>query len=81
MTKREKRLTAIRRNPHGVRVDEACAAAEIIGFRHQGGEGSHKVYVRDDEPMIMNFQNRNGLIAEYQARQLIAMIEKYGENQ
>jgi hypothetical protein len=29
--------------------------------------------------MQLNFQNRNGKIAPYQARQLIAMIEKYGD--
>ncbi len=29
--------------------------------------------------MILNFQNRQGLIAEYQAKQLIAMLNKYEE--
>jgi hypothetical protein len=27
--------------------------------------------------MLLNFQNRNGKIKPYQARQLIAMIDKY----
>jgi len=31
--------------------------------------------------MLLNFQNRDGRIPPYQARQLIAMIEKYGEEQ
>ena len=28
-------------------------------------------------PTLLNFQNRNGKIKPYQARQLIAMIDKY----
>ncbi len=81
MTKREKRLAAIRCNPCEVRFDDACTAAEMIGFSHKGGEGSHRVYAHKDEPTILNFQNRQGLIPTYQARQLIAMLDKYEEEQ
>lgn len=77
MTKRDKRLQAIRHNPRDVRFDDACAAAEMVGFLRRGGEGSHRVYSREGEPLILNFQNRQGLIAEYQAKQLIAMLDKY----
>ena len=79
MTKREKLLTAIRNNPKSVRYDDACKAAESLGFALLGGEGSHRVYAKQGEPMILNFQNRQGLIAEYQAKQLIAMIDQYEE--
>lgn len=79
MTKRDKRLRAIRNNPQDVRFDDACSAAETVGFRLKGGEGSHRVYAREGEPMILNFQNRQGLIAEYQAKQLITMLDKYEE--
>lgn len=79
MTKRDKRLQAIRHNPRDVRFEDACAAAEMIGFHRRGGEGSHRVYSREGEPLILNFQNRQGLIAEYQAKQLIAMLDKYEE--
>ncbi len=78
MTRREKRLAAIRNNPKGVRFEDACGAAEAIGFVKAGGKGSHAVYARAGEPMILNFQNRNGYIPPYQARQLIAMMDKYG---
>lgn len=77
MSRREKLLDAIRRNPKAVRFEDACKAAGMIGFSLHGGEGSHRVYKRDGEPVILNFQNRKGWIAEYQARQLIRMIEKY----
>lgn len=77
MTRREKRFASIRNNPKAVRFDDACAVAEAIGFSRKAGEGSHRVYGRVDEPTILNFQNRQGLIAEYQAKQLIAMMDKY----
>ncbi len=54
--------------------------AESIGFVLRGGEGSHRVYGRDGEPTILNFQNRNGLIAEYQARQLLKMMDCYEDD-
>lgn len=34
---------------------------------------------RTGEPVGLNFQNRDGFIPPCQARQLIAMIEKYGD--
>ncbi|MFO1352602.1 MAG: type II toxin-antitoxin system HicA family toxin [Gammaproteobacteria bacterium] len=77
MTKRNKQLEAIRNHPKAVRFDDACKVAELIGFVNRGGEGSHRVYARVGEPMILNFQNRKGLIAEYQAKQLIKMLDKY----
>jgi predicted RNA binding protein YcfA (HicA-like mRNA interferase family) len=79
MTKREKLLTAIRNNPKSVRYEDACKLADLLGFTLRGGEGSHRVYAKPGEPVILNFQNRRGLIAEYQARQLIAMIDRHEE--
>lgn len=78
MSRKEKLLAAIRANPKAVRFEDACKATELVGFAFHGGEGSHRVYKRDDEPVILNFQNRKGLIAEYQAKQLIGMLDKYG---
>lgn len=77
MTRREKLLAAIRNNPKGVRFTDACRAAEAIGFVRAGGKGSHVVYARAGEPTILNFQDRNGDIPPYQARQLIEMLDKY----
>jgi predicted RNA binding protein YcfA (HicA-like mRNA interferase family) len=78
MSRKEKLLAAIRANAKTVRFEDACKAAELIGFSFHGGEGSHRVYKRDGEAVILNFQNRKGLIAEYQAKQLIQMVDKYG---
>lgn len=71
-------LEAISANPKGVRFGDACKAAQALGFVHKGGAGSHRAFARPGETMLLNFQNRNGFIPPYQARQLIAMIEKYG---
>ena len=53
--------------------------AELLGFIHKGGKGSHRAFARPGEREALNFQNRNGRIPEYQASQLIAMFEKYGD--
>lgn len=54
--------------------------ARTLGFTHEGGQGSHRVFKRKGEQTQLNFQNRNGLIPAYQAHQLVAMIRKYGED-
>ena len=77
MTRREKLLAAIRNNPKGVRFGDACKAAETIGFIRASGKGSDTVYAKTEEPAILNFQDRNGYIPPYQARQLIEMLDKY----
>ncbi len=78
MSRKDKLLVAIRRNPKAVRFDDACKVARMLGFVHESGKGSHRVFKRSGEPVQLNFQNRGGCIPTYQARQLIAMIEKYG---
>lgn len=52
-----------------------------MGFVHKGGAGSHLAFARTGEPVGLNFQNRGGFIPPYQARQLAAMMEKYGDIQ
>lgn len=79
MSRKDKLLVAIRRNPKAVRFEDACKVAEMLGFARKGERGSHCTYGRPDEPLLLNFQNRNGYIASYQAKQLIEMVEKYGD--
>ena len=78
MMKREKLLETIRNNPKAVRFDDACKVAEWMGFAHKSGNGSHMVFSKSGEPMVLNFQNRDGCIYPYQARQLIEMLNKHG---
>lgn len=72
-----KLAASVRNNPKGVRFDDACKIAEAMGFTAKGGKGSHRAFARVGEPTLLNFQNRGGKIPPYQARQLIAMMEKY----
>lgn len=80
MGKLPKLLLGIVNNPKSVRFADACKAAEALGFVHKGGFGSHRAIARSGEPTLLNFQNRDGSIPVYQARQLIAMIEKVGDD-
>ncbi|MFO1428924.1 MAG: type II toxin-antitoxin system HicA family toxin [Candidatus Competibacteraceae bacterium] len=70
-------IEAIRNNPKSVRFEDACNMARPLGFIHTGGKGSHQVFKKPGEPEQLNFQNRNGCIPPYQARQLLAMMRKY----
>ena len=79
MNSKAKLLSAIRANPQDVRFADACRAAELLGFVHKGGAGSHRAFARAGEPVLLNFQNRGGKIPPYQARQLVVMIDKYGD--
>jgi hypothetical protein len=74
-----KLLAGNRANPRHVRFTDACRAARLLGFVHEGGRGSHKVFKRKGEPVQLNFQDRGGLIPPYQARQLVRMIDRYGQ--
>lgn len=77
MSSRDKLLNAIRNNPKDVRFDDACKVAGWLGFDRKGGKGSHRAFQRPGEATALNFQNHKGKIPVYQARQLIAMIDKY----
>ncbi len=75
----KKLLASIRNNPKDVRFNDACKVAESLGFVHKGGKGSHRAFSRSGEQIGVNFQDRNGKTPVYQARQLIAMMDKYGK--
>jgi len=79
MTKRDKLIDGIRNNPKDVRFDDACRAAVQIGFVHSRTSGSHHAFSRPGEPELLNFQDRDGKIKPYQARQLVKMLDKYDE--
>ena len=76
MSKLGKLLESVRNNPLDVRFDDACMVAMSLGFEKKGGKGSYIVFGREDTKDIVNFQNRNGRIPTYQAKQLIKMIGK-----
>jgi hypothetical protein len=79
VSQKQKLIARIRNNPRDVRFEDACKVAKWLGFVHEGRSGtSHKSYSRTGELDGLNFQStRDGRIPAYQAKQLIAMIDKY----
>ena len=77
MATREKLIASIRGSAKNVRYDDACKVAEWLGFSAKAQKGSHAAYSKPGEPDLLNFQNRDGMIKPYHAKQLQRMIEKY----
>lgn len=77
MSKREKLLQSILDNPKDVRYEDACRAAELIGFDAKGQTGSHNSFSKSGDPEGLNFQNHKGKIVPYQAKQLGNKIREY----
>lgn len=80
MSQRAKLIAKVRHNPKDVAFGDACRLAELLGFKAKGQKGSHCAFSRPGEQMLLNFQNHKGKIKFYQARQLIDMIDKYGDD-
>ncbi len=80
MNTKAKLLAGILSNPRQVRFEDACRAAREIGFELKGGQGSHVTFGRQGEMTLLNFQNRNGVIPAYQAKQLAEMIRRYSDD-
>ncbi len=78
MSKKAKLIAQILANPANVRYEDACKVARWLGFEAKGGKGSHTVFVHPTG-MMLNFQNRCGMILAYQADQLIRAIEQLRE--
>jgi hypothetical protein len=79
VTKKQKLLLAILANQRDVRFSDACKAAELLGFTFRGIRGSHTTFSKPGEPWQPNFQNRNGTIPTYQAKQLANYIREHPE--
>jgi hypothetical protein len=77
VSKREKLIQSVLDNHKDVRFDDACKVAEMIGFSAFDRGGSHNGYARPGEIEQLDFQNRDGKIKPYQAKQLQKMILKY----
>jgi hypothetical protein len=76
--RRDKLLSRICESPKNVRLADAESAAEKLGFIGKGQSGSHRAYSKPGEMKGLNFQNcGGGKVPEYQAKQLISMINKY----
>ncbi|MDO9391540.1 MAG: type II toxin-antitoxin system HicA family toxin [bacterium] len=65
------------RNLNNLRFEKLCRQAGKFGFMFKGGKGSHRIYVREGIPEMLNFQNVKGKAKPYQVRQFLKVIEKY----
>jgi len=45
----------------------------------KGVRGSHHAFARPGEATLLNFRSEGGKIPAYQPRQLLAMIDRYGD--
>lgn len=78
MSKREKLISKARNNPKGLRFDEACKLAELIGFEKKGGSGSHSVYASEGIMEIINLQPRkDGKAKGVQVEQILALMDRF----
>jgi len=77
VSKRAKLIRSILDNPKNVRFADACKVAELLGFSGFDRSGSHNGFARPGEMEQLDFQDRNGKIMPYQARQLGKMILRY----
>ncbi len=51
---------------------------EKIGAVHKRTKGSHKQYVINNIPELVNIQPKNGKIKPYQVKQIRNIVKKYG---
>ena len=80
LSQKKKLLNAVLNNPRDVRFEDACKIARLLGFTGESGAGSHHAFARPGESTQLNFQSREGKIPTYQGKQLVAMIEKYRDD-
>ncbi|MEA3282019.1 MAG: type II toxin-antitoxin system HicA family toxin [Euryarchaeota archaeon] len=76
MTKKEI-YEGLKKNSKNVRFAVICRAAEVFGFRHKGGKGSHRIYVKKGVREMLNFQNVKGKAKPYQVKQFLKVVDRY----
>ena len=80
----EEILTAMRRNPIGIRFRDLCKVCDAYFGNPRQGSSSHRLYKTPwpGDPRV-NIQNDKGMAKAYQVRQVLKAIdrletEKYG---
>lgn len=80
MSKKNKLLDAVRKNPSDVRFDDLCKICEKAFGKPSKSGGSHNVYKTpwSGDPRV-NIQNKNGMAKPYQVKQVLDAIDKLKE--
>lgn len=78
MSKKEKRLAAIRNNAKGVRFDDLVALVLSVGFTAVRQGGSHAIYQHPEHPAeLLNLQStKDGAAKPYQVEQVLTVIDR-----
>lgn len=76
MTKREKRLAKIRRNPKNVTRDEIDQVFTDYGFVRREGKGSHIVYQHPDQATPVVIAAHGHHIPAYIVKQVLEAIDR-----
>lgn len=78
MSKTEKRLDAIRDNPHDVAFGDLCAAVHSAGYELKRVNGSHRIYRHPLHPEeMLNLQPRHdGKAKHYQVVQFLDALDR-----
>lgn len=72
MTKREKRITSMRRNPKSVRPDDLDVVLREEGFSVRQQSTSHRIYVRGSQQISV--PQRHPFLLPVYVRQALALI-------
>jgi hypothetical protein len=67
----------LKQSPVNIRFAEIEKYTFEFGFIYKGGQGSHRIFIRQGIKEMLNFQNVKGMVKPYQIRQFIKIIEKY----
>jgi hypothetical protein len=77
MTRADKILAEMQRNPKGIRFNDLCQVCDLyFGAPRQVG-GSHRIYKTpwQGDPRV-NIQDHQGMAKPYQVRQVLKAIER-----
>ncbi|QTA87970.1 type II toxin-antitoxin system HicA family toxin [Desulfonema magnum] len=84
MTKKDKRIQSLFRNPKSMRFPELDAILTELGYeKRQSGKGSsHYVYSHPDIEMLVVLvsHGRNDMLPEYQVRKAVQSVKRLLEN-
>jgi predicted RNA binding protein YcfA (HicA-like mRNA interferase family) len=75
--KKKKILQKLLSGSKNVSFSEMRILTEAFGFKLSRVKGSHHIFVHEDVPELINLQNVDGKVKNYQVKQFLEIIEKY----
>ena len=81
MTKREKRIQAIRRNPKQVTPEDMDAALLGLGFTCRPGKGDHRAYLHPDLPYPVMIDPHRPHLKRYIVLRALEAIDELQEEE